>query len=368
MRLKSFYATTMTEAMRMVGDELGEDAVIVATREEDGGRAVRVTAAVEQDLSYYDDLADDTDYDLYGDGGFYDDEHNERSDNDWLQHDVESDENEITEKITDVLLRHSVPEEITDQILSCATIVGLPNPGDALIAALEHLFGFQSLPHGRNKNATMLVGPPGCGKTLVAAKLAARGVMDGLNVSLISTDIVRAGAIEQLTSFAKILKIKVHKAADAKELKQCLAQCRDSDQIFIDTGSMNPFEPEEMRDLARLMAAGDIEPLMVAPAGLDPDETGEIARVYAALGVKSMLPTRVDFARRLGGLLSAAHYGGMSFTDASDTPQVADGLTPMSPQSFAEMLMPEMKRRKRNADEIIATDNVVNRKQKENVG
>ena len=47
MRLKSFYAKTMTEAMQMVRETLGEDAIIVATREEKGGKAVRVTAAVE---------------------------------------------------------------------------------------------------------------------------------------------------------------------------------------------------------------------------------------------------------------------------------------------------------------------------------
>lgn len=47
MRLKSFYANTMTEAMQMIRDTLGEDAIIVATREEKGGKAVRVTAAID---------------------------------------------------------------------------------------------------------------------------------------------------------------------------------------------------------------------------------------------------------------------------------------------------------------------------------
>ena len=39
MRLKSFYAKTLTEAMHMIRETLGEDAVIVATREENGGRS-----------------------------------------------------------------------------------------------------------------------------------------------------------------------------------------------------------------------------------------------------------------------------------------------------------------------------------------
>ena len=45
MRLKSFHAPSMVEAMRLVRDALGDDAIIVATREEEGG--VRLTAAID---------------------------------------------------------------------------------------------------------------------------------------------------------------------------------------------------------------------------------------------------------------------------------------------------------------------------------
>jgi flagellar biosynthesis GTPase FlhF len=47
MRLKSFQAKSMSEAMRQIKETLGDDAIIVSTKEEAGGW-VRVTAAVEQ--------------------------------------------------------------------------------------------------------------------------------------------------------------------------------------------------------------------------------------------------------------------------------------------------------------------------------
>ena len=50
MRLKSFTAKSMRDAMQMVREALGEDAIIVATREENGGSSVRVTAAVEKEM------------------------------------------------------------------------------------------------------------------------------------------------------------------------------------------------------------------------------------------------------------------------------------------------------------------------------
>lgn len=139
----------------------------------------------------------------------------------------------------------------------------------------------------------------------------------------------------------------IHKAANPNDLRAALERSQSADQVFIDTAGTNPFETTEMRDLARLVSASDIEPVLTMPAGLDPDESGEIARVYATLGIRSVLPTRLDIARRLGGILGAAHHGGLIFADASNTPKVAEGLVTLSPQSLTRLLMPEASRNKR---------------------
>src|SRR5271170_7092846 len=46
MRLKSFHGPSLTDAMRQVREALGENAIIVATRDDDMG-GVRVTAAID---------------------------------------------------------------------------------------------------------------------------------------------------------------------------------------------------------------------------------------------------------------------------------------------------------------------------------
>lgn len=326
MRLKSFYAKTTTEAMQMVRETLGEDAIIVATREEKGGKTVCITAAI--------DRADrDDDFDPRDPA------------RDWVHGDEDDEESPILEKLTDVMLRHSVPEEVTDQVLSCATVIGLQQADMSLMAALEHLFSFRPLPQKATGTAIMLVGPPGAGKTLAVAKLAARAVMNDQKVAVITTDTVRAGGIEQLAAFTRLMNVELRKAPGPKALRACLDSVRGADQVFIDTGGLNPFDPEEMRNLARMVAVGDIEPVLAMPAGTDAEESGEIARVYGTLGVNSMIPTRIDIARRLGGLLSAAHYGGLIFADASHTPKVADGLIGLSPKRLTALLMPEAVRK-----------------------
>ena len=310
--------------MQMVRESLGEDAIIVATREEKGGKTVRVTAAIDPG---------------YGSPAF---EVGRSSDEDggWLQYDVEDEENAVTEEITEAMLRHGVPEDVMDHVISCATVIGLEQPGVALIAALEHLFGFTPLPQKTFNKPIALIGPPGAGKTLAAAKLAARGVMAGHTVGVISTDTVRAGGIEQLQSFTKLLQIDLKKAKNEKELVSHIGALSHCDQLIIDTQGVNPFNRDDLRASAIYLGAADIEPVLVLQSGLDADESGEIARAFASLGANLLMPSRIDMARRLGGLLSAAHHGSLSFTDAGHSPKVAEGLFQLSPKTLSRLLMP----------------------------
>jgi flagellar biosynthesis protein FlhF len=318
MRLKSFYATTMTEAMQMVRDTLGEDAVIVATREERGG-AVHVTAAVEPNFEL-------------GRGGASDD---------WLQYDDEDEENAVAEELTEAMLRHSVAEDVMDNIISCATVVGLDDPASAMVASIEHLFRFAPLPSGVAPKAQMMVGMPGSGKTLAVAKMAARAALNDFKVGVISCDTVRAGGVEQLQAFTNILKVELRRAVDPASLKDAIASMKGYDQILVDMAGTNPFDKEDVRKLARFVTVSDmIHPHLVMQAGTDTDESSEIARVFSAVGVQSLVPTRIDMTRRLGGILGAAHHGNLSFADLSNTPKVADGLTVMTPRGLSKLLMP----------------------------
>lgn len=87
-----------------------------------------------------------------------------------------------------------------------------------------------------------------------------------------------------------------------------------------------------------------MEPVLALPAGMDATEAGEIARIFAAVGVRRLVPTRLDVGRRLGGLLAAAHQGGMAFAEASFSPQVAEGLGALTPRRLTEYLLPKHKR------------------------
>ena len=326
MRLKSFTAKSMKEAMQMIREALGEDAIIVATREEDGGKSVRVTAAVEKELDAQE-------------------AEEERiaaleAEKEWLYAD-DDDEETVLEEITEVMLRHAVSEDVLDQVVACANIMGLSEPRLTLINALEELYQFAPVPTGRAKRPFIMVGPPGAGKTLATAKMAARSTMAGLDVAVITTDVMRAGGREQLEAFTKLLKIELLVADSPKALKEALMRCKKADQVIIDTASTNPFDTAQVKTLAKMIGAADMNPMLVLPAGIHADEAGEVARIFATIGARSLLPTRVDVARRLGSLLTAASQGGLAFADVSTTAKVADGLSALSAKKLTQLLMPK---------------------------
>ena len=306
----------MSEAMRQVRETLGDDAIIVNTHEEKSGW-VKITAAVEQAHPPPESLAGIAERE---ESGF----------------DAET----IVEMITDTMLKHRVPGNVSDKIISIAMTLPGGDPQKALGLALGKTLLFEEAPLKKKQKPVILVGPPGARKTLMAAKLAARAVLDGQKISVITTDIARAGGVEQLSAFLNILSLPLSQAEDAKGLKAAIAGAGKDAQIIIDTGGLNPFDPQEMKFLAKLIHVEDMQPTLVLPAGTDAEESAEIALTFAVLGVKRLIPTRLDFSRHLGGILSAASRAHLAFTEGSHTPQVARGILPLTPDALAGLLMP----------------------------
>jgi flagellar biosynthesis protein FlhF len=321
MRLKSFQAKSMTDAMRQVKDTLGDDAIIVSTREEKSGW-VRITAAVEQYAAAPEKMRlppEPARKPAKPQPGY--------------------DEETIVEMIGTTLLRHRVPGAVGEKILSAAGVMLGRDPQATLARALAQTFAFRP-PEKKAARPLLLVGPPGAGKTLMTAKMAARAVMASQKPAIITTDIARAGGVEQLSAFLDIMELPLHQADDAKSLKAALAKIGKASPVIIDTGGLNPFDPQEMKTLAKLMRVADMDSALVLPAGFDAEESAEIAMTFEILGVQRIIPTRLDFARRIGGIISAADKGRLSFGDASHTPQVANGLLTLTPEKLAVLLMP----------------------------
>ena len=232
---------------------------------------------------------------------------------------------------------HGVPALLADILASTSLEKGL---GDAL--------AFAPLPLGAGAAPLLVAGPAGAGKTVCVARLATRLVLSGVRPMVITADGSRAGAIEQIAAFTRLLSIDLVVATPAV-LARAVARRTDA-PVLIDTPALDPTRPEDRALLADLSDASGATALLVLPAGLDAGHAAELGEAYSGSGARLLLASRLDGSRRLGGILAAAHAPGLRLTEAGISPGIADGLAPITPAFLAERLSSGPARTREGAD------------------
>lgn len=314
MRLKSYNANSMAEAMALVRAELGDDAIIVSTQRAAGGKGVRITAALEEQD------AEDAIAEMLAGGN----------------------EDSCTETVRDSFEQHGLPQRLLERLLNAARTSGLSDPTLACASALEAGFAFAPLPDHGAPRPFMMVGPPGVGKSIAVAKLAARSVLKQRHVGVITADGMRAGAVEQLAAFTRILQIDLVTARGPETLQRAVDDAMDQfDVVFIDSPGINPFKQRDLEFLQTLTEAADVEPILVMAAGGDAIEAAEIGEAFGSIGATRLFATRLDMTRRMGAVLAAADAAQLMFCDVSVSPHVAQGLCPVSPIALARLIVPQ---------------------------
>lgn len=344
MRLKTFSAKTMGEVMDLVRAELGPDAIIVSIDQGKKVGGVRVTAAVDStaptvrqgpapDMQSRPSPATAEEEETLIERASFISREYDKAD------------------LTAVLNHHGFPYELASRLNEGAGAMAAASLPEALGGALETVItcGAITAPAPR---PVMFVGPPGAGKTVTAAKIAAETVLNNHSVRLISTDTVKSGGVQQLDHFASLMKLSVSTAASASELKSLIAADRTPRDItIIDTSGTNPFDMDDLEALAHLVKASGAEPVLVLPAGLDPLEAADVAEIFSQLGTRRFVATRLDTARRFASVVTAARGGRMTLSGISRTPYVAEGLETPTPFLFARILcaLPDLRRSGRSA-------------------
>ncbi len=309
MRLKTFTGPSMGDVMRQLRDAFGEDAIIVSTEQDKNGGGARITAALDtpDDVVPLPNIL------------------NLRA------------PRPLEEIIGDALDAHGVPRRAVDRLLH-----SIRENGDAstvLGQALGGVYGFEPLSEAAGERPIALVGPPGAGKTITIAKLAARAALADRPVKVITTDGFRAGGVDQLVALTKLLKIDLHKALSMAELERRAVADEPGELILIDTAGINPFSPAEVRHLSALVSSVNAEPVLTIAAGGDAMDSRDIGAVFGAIGATRFLVTRLDAARRLGAILAVADGGGLSFSNVSVSAHAARGLHVLQQTELARLLL-----------------------------
>lgn len=310
MRLRSFTAPTIADAMQLVRQEMGPEAVILSTERLGRAQGVKVTAGLESSGELGKALGAGATKAIAA-----------------------------VDTVGSALEFHGLPPVIADRLLAAAADLLVEDPLMALAGALDAGFGFARLEALFDRGPVMLVGTPGAGKTATIAKLAARARLDDRQVVAVTCDVLRAGAVEQLATYAKKLDVQAYRAKDPQALANAVAAAPAGALVLVDTVGSNPLDADEMARLAEFIAAAKAEPILVLAAGGDVVESADCAAAFAALGARRLIATRLDAARRLGGILSALQVSKLTLAGLGTSPQIAGGLAPVNPVSLARLML-----------------------------
>lgn len=344
-RLRTFIAENMAEAIDQIRRELGPDAAIVSSFTNDAGK-LEVTAAIEPPSE--------------NQGNF--EAMLERSLRERLSRIVPPSVAQSTAAqsypplaldetlIANALEAQAVPLKLRDDLVAASLASRDGDAFSALAQALEARFSFEPIP-ALSRTPVMLVGLPGSGKTVTMAKLAANAVVGNAAATLITTDTERAGSAAQAEAYAQLLGLHAHPAKNIDTLSLLLEQNANNDDTacFIDTTSINPFDPAEFSSLKRWVEAAriaaDAEPVLVISAATDALLLSEIVTSFAELGVRRLIATHVDISRRIGGILGAADISGFRLAQISVTPYLARGLGAMNSAVCARLILGPFEKR-----------------------
>lgn len=140
----------------------------------------------------------------------------------------------------------------------------------------------------------MLVGPTGVGKTTTIAKLAARAALiENKRVALLTLDNYRVGGVDQIRTFADLIGVPLGVVATPADLANAIDD--DNDLTLIDTAGRSPRDAAAIAELASAMrACCPIETHLVVAAGSSATAIESLANRYRALDPVRMLFTKVD--------------------------------------------------------------------------
>jgi signal recognition particle subunit SRP54 len=200
-------------------------------------------------------------------------------------------------------------------------------------------------PAPRTPRVVLMLGLQGSGKTTTSAKLARWLTSQGRHPMLVSTDVRRPAAIEQLSVLGKQVGTRVHEPADemdpVKRASGALAVARNLgfDTLIVDTAGRLHIDDELMTELDAIKKA--VEPtdlLFVADAMTGQDAIRSAGEFNHRVGISGVVLTKLDGDARGGAALSVVGVVGVPIAFAGIGERIQD-LEPFHPDRLVSRLL-----------------------------
>ena len=386
MKIKRFEARSMSEALRMVKKEFGDDAVILsATNSKKNGKLFRskaggevvVTAAIDMEpankTSNRNATQDDAQMSeqVSSKNGDRKDGFNSR-----MLHSYQPITKTGQKKIRPKLVKLMAEQTLDDLVRSPASVTSMYDRlrsqalspmaakelSDQMIqlhadenASEEHQIAIlgdvlsakkwvdhtMSLPLAQN-SCIALIGSHGAGKTSVAARIAAMSILaGGQSPVLISIDCQRAAAAHELEKLSKVMGTPLYTAHDEEQFKALGRDIGKNRPVIIDTSGISLGDADSLKTLEAMFAAfpRQLNVFLVINGCLREKIMRRTMEFFQQLNTVGMIFTQLDLIDEYGHLFNPLEESEIPVAFFSNSPRVSDGLIAVKPAILSEMLL-----------------------------
>jgi flagellar biosynthesis protein FlhF len=228
------------------------------------------------------------------------------------------------------------------QVMTAGNVVGLSSP-----AAEE------------TRRIKVLVGAAGVGKTTTVAKFAAGQAMQSgaTSVALLTLDDQRIAGQAELERYADILGIELRRAYHSDAVGRELEALSGHRLVVVDTPGMTANDHVQLERLRRLIKAiSGASVYLVINADADTAAMDKAVRFFKPLGAQRVIFTKVDWASRYGGLINVPLKYDMPISYLCDSQKVPEGIHgPTAGEIAAMVLSHSSQSHGQQEDEPVAT-------------
>jgi flagellar biosynthesis protein FlhF len=157
-------------------------------------------------------------------------------------------------------------------------------------------------------NVIVFAGPAGAGKTTTLIKIAIReGLANRLSVRILSMDPYRVAAHEKLRSFAGIIGVGFTAVNSVQEFAPAIEEARVKSVVLVDTPGYSPAEIGQAKEIAGCLdRTANKHVHLVLPASMKRESLARALRDYADFKPEYLLFTKLDETDSQGAILSTA--------------------------------------------------------------
>lgn len=194
---------------------------------------------------------------------------------------------------------------------------------------------------GAASRMVALVGPPGAGKTTTLVKLAFQfGVAARKSAHILTLDTYRIAAAEEVRSYAAILGIGCQVVESPANLVQAIEENRQKSLILIDTPGLCRSQMDGFLEWAEILGAhNEIDTHLVLPASMRASDLIGVAGQYGICRPDKLVFTRLDETETFGPILSLSARLDLPVSFLSRGQSIPEDLDFPSPSAIAGLVL-----------------------------